>query len=68
MRIMLNHEFPGPLRKQAWSMCLGHPEARQKYERDVIKSRMSTISDHADISNKCQMLIDSKFPELEYQI
>ena len=66
MRIMLNHEFPGPLRKQAWSMFLGHPEARQKYERDVIKSRMSTISDHdADISNKCQMLIDSKFPELE---
>ena len=44
MRIMLNHELPGPLRKQAWSMFLGHPEARQ-HERDVIKSRMSTISD-----------------------
>ena len=66
MRIMLNHEFPGPLRKQAWSMFLGHPEARQKYERDVIKSRMSTISDRdADISNKCQIMIDSKFPELD---
>jgi hypothetical protein len=66
MRIMLNHEFPGPLRKQVWSMFLGHPEARQKYERDVVKSRMSTISDRdADISNKCQTLIDTKFPELE---
>ena len=47
-------------------MFLGHPEARQKYERDVIKSRMSTISDRdADISNKCQIMIDSKFPELD---
>jgi hypothetical protein len=66
LRVMLNHELPGPLRKQAWGMYLGHPEARTKYDRDVLTSRMGTMSDHdADISSKCQAMIDTKFREVE---
>ena len=66
LRIMLNHELPGPLRRQAWGMFLGHPEARKKFDRDFLQSRMSTISEHdADISSKCQVMIDTKFCEID---
>ena len=61
LRIMLNKEFPPKLRYQAWRLYLGHPEAREKYEKAIIVSRMSTISDQdAEISFKCQAILDEQ--------
>jgi hypothetical protein len=42
-------------------LYLGHPEAREKYEKAVIVSRMSTISDQdSEISLKCQSMLDEQ--------
>ena len=61
LRIMLNKQFPPKLRYQAWRLYLGHPEAREKYEKAVIVSRMSTISDQdSEISLKCQSMLDEQ--------
>ena len=69
LRVMLNHDFPGPMRYQAWSMFLGHPEIREKYERAMRTSQMSTISDRdADITHTCQTLVDQEFSSVSLSI
>jgi hypothetical protein len=61
LRIMLNNEFPPKLRYQAWRLYLGHPKAREKYEKAIIVSRMSTISDQdATIALQCQAILDQQ--------
>jgi hypothetical protein len=69
LRIMLNKEFPPKLRYQAWRLYLGHPEAREKYEKAIVLSRMSTISDQdADISLKCQALLDGQLYQQDMMV
>eukprot|EP00949_MAST-11_sp_MAST-11-sp1_P005054 g5054.t1 len=65
LRLMLNHDLPGPLRVTAWSMFLGHPTAREAYARGIAASRMTTISAKDSlITEKCGTILDTHFATL----
>jgi hypothetical protein len=65
LRLLLNHEFPNPLRFPAWKHFLSSPLKRAEYNEKRKKRLVDTISSvDVQITQNCETLLDQEFPEL----
>eukprot|EP00698_Gefionella_okellyi_P015017 TRINITY_DN4202_c0_g1_i2.p1 TRINITY_DN4202_c0_g1~~TRINITY_DN4202_c0_g1_i2.p1 ORF type:complete len:1220 (-),score=257.97 TRINITY_DN4202_c0_g1_i2:541-4200(-) len=65
LRCLVNQSLPAELRATCWPMYLTHPEAIKRY-LDILQRRpLDVIStDDANITLKCQALLESSYPIL----
>jgi hypothetical protein len=65
LRLLLNQEFPKPLRFPAWKHFLSSPIKRAAYNETRKKRLVDTISSvDVQITQNCETLLDKEFPEL----
>jgi hypothetical protein len=68
VRLLLNQTIPMVLRAQVWELVLRSPAASEAYRSRLAARRVGTIAaSDADVTDRCQEVVEAEFPELEKQ-
>jgi hypothetical protein len=68
VRLLLNQTIPMVLRAQVWELVLRSPATSEAYRSRLAARRVSTIAaSDADVTDRCQEVVEAEFPELEEQ-